>query len=850
MSENNQSNSNQSTAMNPAPGKPGSKPTWSPGAKSGVGTALSNGSRLWFTLGAGIVNEIYHPRIDHAAVGDMEFLISGPNGFFSEEKRDTSSNITCLTKGVPAYRVENRCVHGKYWLAKEVIVDPDRDVLLQRVRFTPLQGDANSFRLYALLSPRLGNQGADNTGWVGSYRGWPMLFAQHDTHCLAMASSAPWTNLSVGFVGISDAWQDVHKNGQMTWIYERAEHGHIALAGGIDLQRCGGEFVLAISLDESSAAAALNARLSLRDSFDAVKDRYVGQWTQWQSTLEPLEPVNQSEREPMASIRRSRPDRSRPRVNGEGAPAEGGIYRTSTMALRVHRSMQFAGAGIASLAIPWGEARGDDEAGYHLTWPRDLVEEAFGFLAAGEHTEAKAALAYLAATQKSGDKEGGWPQNMWLDGKAHARGVQLDEAALPILLLDLAERESAVSEEEARSFWPMVRKASRFLISRGPSTGQDRWENNSGLSPFTLATEIAGLLVSARMAERAGEGKTSQYLRQTADLWNDFLEEWTYVEGTGLAKRTGVRGYYVRIAPSPGINQAADAQAMREMVSPDPLALVRLGLRAADDPRILDTVKVIDAVNRVDTPAGPCWRRYNGDQYGEHDDGSPPTDQSKGRGRAWPLLTGERGHFELAAGRIDQAKRMLRAMEGFASQIGMLPEQVWDSDDLPAQALYRGRPSGSAMPLAWTHSEYIRLLRSIRDGKVFDRPADTWDRYVKNRTGSDLALWRFDHLVNSFPAGRKLRIELSSPAIVRFSIDSWKSATILATQDTGMGTHIADLPSTQIREGEELEFTFQWPQAGNRWEGQNFQLTAAKSRQPAEEQAPRPSQPAMAGAGR
>ncbi|HUB25724.1 MAG TPA: glycoside hydrolase family 15 protein, partial [Tepidisphaeraceae bacterium] len=833
MGANNQSDSNQSKAIHWAPGRPGSKPTWSPAAKSGVGTALSSGSRLWFTLGRGIINEIYHPRIDHAAVGDMEFLVSGPGGFFSEEKRDTSSNTICLTKGVPAYRLENRCVQGKYWLAKEIIVDPDRDVLLQRVRFTPLQGEANSLRLFSLLSPRLGNQGADNTGWVGSYRGRPMLMAQHDSHCLAIASSTPWSNRSVGFVGVSDAWQDVRTHGQMMWSYDRAEHGHIALAGEIDLQRCGGEFVLAISLDQTPAAAALNASLSLRNSFDAIRDRYIAQWTKWQSTLEPLEPANQSEGDQSASIRHSRPDQSRPRVGGEGAPAPGGLYRASTMALRVHRSIHIAGAGIASLAIPWGETRGDDEAGYHLVWPRDLVEEAFGFLAAGEHNEAQAAVAYLAATQKSGEKEGGWPQNMWLDGQSHSPGVQLDEAALPVLLLDQAERESVLSEEQARAYWPMVRRAARFLISRGPSTGQDRWENKSGLSPFTLATEIAALLVGARMAERIGEGKTSQYLRQTADLWNDFLEEWTYVEGTGLANRIGVPGYYVRIAPSPGINQAGDVQS-KETVSPDALALVRFGLRAADDPRIANTVKVIDAVNCIETPAGPCWHRYNGDQYGEHDDGKPPADQDKGHGRAWPLLTGERGHFELAAGNIEQARRMLRTMEGFASQIGLLPEQIWDGDDLPARGLYLGRPTGSAMPLAWTHSEYIRLLRSIRDGKVFDRPDDTWDRYVKNRTGSDLALWRFDHRANSFPAGRKLRIELLLPAMVRFSTTRWKSASNLTTQDTGMGTHIVDLPSAQLGVGDEVDFTFQWPLAGNRWEEQNYRVAAVKSRQPSQ----------------
>jgi glucoamylase len=265
---------------------------------------------------------------------------------------------------------------------------------------------------------------------------------------------------------------------------------------------------------------------------------------------------------------------------------------------------------------------------------------------------------------------------------------------------------------------------------------------------------------------------------------------------------------------------------VRDVVSPDALALVRFGLRAADDPRILNTVKVIDAMTRLDLPAGPCWRRYNGDYYGEYGDGAPfgGDDDKTGIGRPWPLLTGERGHYEIAAGHSGTAKQLLEAMGNFASQTGLLPEQVWDHDDIPDHALFRGRPSGSAMPLAWTHAEYIRLIRSIRDGKLFDQPPDTRQRYVEKQSKSDLCLWRFDHQCESIFAGRKLRIEVMAPGVIHFSTDNWKTAQDMPTRDTGLGFHLADLPVQQLQPGDKLRFTFRWPEAGNRWEGANFDL--------------------------
>src|SRR5438034_10464444 len=267
----------------------------------------------------------------------------------------------------------------------------------------------------------------------------------------------------------------------------------------------------------------------------------------------------------------------------------------------------------------------------------------------------------------------------------------------------------------------MIQRGAGYLVRNGPVTQQDRWEEDGGYSPFTLAAEIAGLLAAADFAEEKGDYGLASYLRETADTWNEAIERWTYVTGTKLAKRVGVNGYYVRIAPANPSDIELPSSAFvslrnrplgqevvpgEQLVSVDALALVRYGLRSAKDPRILDTVKVIDSILRRETRTGPVWHRYNSDGYGEHDDGSPF--DGTGVGRAWPLLTGERAHYELAAGRREVAEKLLANLEAFANASGFIPEQVWDAADVPEHELFLGRATGSAMPLVWAHGEYIK----------------------------------------------------------------------------------------------------------------------------------------------
>ena len=249
-----------------------------------MGTALSNKSRVWFTLSHGIFNEIYYPRIDQACVRDMGLIVTDGADFFSEEKRDAGHKVEWLADGVPAFRLVNTCRDGRYRIEKQIVTDPHRDTVLQQVQFIAQQGALSDYHLHVLLAPHLGNQGGGNTAWVGEFEGTPLLFAQRNGNALALACSAPWSKRSVGYVGSSDGWQDLKAHKQMTWEYTRAENGNVALTAEIDLSKSQGHFVLALGFGNNPEEAARNAIASLRDGFDKAKHDYIAGWQEWMKT--------------------------------------------------------------------------------------------------------------------------------------------------------------------------------------------------------------------------------------------------------------------------------------------------------------------------------------------------------------------------------------------------------------------------------------------------------------------------------------------------------------------------------------------------------------------------------------
>lgn len=788
-----------------APGAPGISARWTSSAKSGIGKSINPASDVIFTISHGILNEVYYPREDIACIRDMELFVTDGDSFFAEEKRDTVHDTQWLKPGVPAFKIINTCKYKKFTIIKEIICDPLRHTVLQKVKFTPLQKkDKTKYHVYVLLAPHINNCGAGNTGWLGDYKGVPMLFAKRDGIALALACSSVFLNRSVGYVGTSDGYSDLLEHKKMDWCFERVENGNIALTAEIDVSESN-EFILALSFGTKAGEAGHHARASLLDGFEITKKRYVEEWELFQKGLKNV---------------------------GLGKKGVDKNLRISASVLKLHQSKVFPGAVVASLSIPWGYIKGDDDiGGYHLVWPRDLVESSGGFLALNAEQEMYKVLNYLLSTQ---EKDGKWSQNMWLDGSPNWNGLQMDEVALPISVVDQYHCTFTIEASKLSRYWPLIKKAISVLLTHGPSTQQDRWEEEAGLSAFTLAAEITALLGAASLADANKEPAIAKYCRETADYWNEQIENWTYVTDTPLAQETGVEGYYLRInpyhLPAQEVrddfiyikNRSREKGKMHlyELVSVDALALVRFGLRNANDPKILNTIKVIDEKLKVDTPFGPCWHRYTNDGYGEDTNGDAYSNSQNGIGRAWPLLTGERGHYEIAAGNIEKARELLKTMEGFSNN-GLIPEQVWDTEDIPEKRLFKGKYTGSAMPLTWAHAEYIKLYASIKQKRIFDMSLQTEKRYLKDKTTSPYTVWRFGWNCNSISKNKILRIEVMAEATVRLTMDNWQSFSDIETQDTGVGVHYADIHLND--KADKLIFTFFWKKA-NHWEEKEFTI--------------------------
>jgi glucoamylase len=786
-------------------GAPGMDPRWSHGNKAGVGTSYSQDSRVWFTLFRGVVTEVYYPLIDHPQTRDMQFLIADGQGLFHEERRHLVSQISRLSENALGYRIVNKDPGGRYTLHKEVIAAPHLPCVLQQSRLEVTDPAAPPLSLYLLAAPHLDVGGAGNNAYVVEVPGRTFLAAERNGVALALGATVPFRRASVGYVGRSDGWTDLNAHQHMEFEFDRAVDGNVALTGELDVG-AGQDFTVALAFGRGLPHAIATLLQALGVPYEEHRRRFQLQW----------------DRIPGG-----------PGDLGASAGDAGNLLHASYSVLLAHEDKTFPGAFIASLSIPWGHAKGDsDRGGYHLVWTRDLVHTALGLLAAGDLESPRRTLLYLAASQQP---DGGFPQNFWLDGTAYWQGVQLDEVAFPIVLAARLEERGALGLFDP---YPMILGAAQFLVDRGPATEQERWEEVGGFSPSTLAISIAALVAAGRIARTRNDPITAGFLEGHADFLESHLEAWTVTDHGTLVP--GIRRHYVRILPSdpsgprppdgvdgalvPIANQVAGARTeypAQEIVDPGFLELVRYGVRGADEPLIVNSLKVIDSVLKVDTPYGPAWHRYNHDGYGDPGDGTPFTDA--GVGRAWPLLTGERGHYELARG--GDPKPYLRAMEQFANATGMLPEQVWDLPDRPAFHLRLGRPTEAAMPLAWAHSEYLELLRSVRDGRVFDRLPAVAERYdPARRAGRPVReIWQWNYQPTHLPADRPLRVQSRSPFRLHWSIDGWATLHDSDSQATAVGIHYVDLPD-RGPPGGALVFTFWWSGRAE-WEGRDYSVT-------------------------
>jgi len=778
-----------------APGGPGIRPTWTSSAKDMVGCGLGQ-ARLWFTLGFGIVNEVYYPRVDIPQIRDLGFIVAGPGGFWSEVKRNENYTLRLLAPGVPAVEVTHQ--HPRYTLRLRVTPDPRREVLLIECR---LDGDGE-LGLYVLAAPHLGATGYGNTASVACYRGRRVLWAEQGPFGMALASADEhqadaFGRASAGYVGSSDGWQDFARNGGMTWQYQMAGPGNVALMGELPRRA-----ILALGFGSSAEAAATLAISSLIQPFDNVLSQQIADWDSWQARCA---------------------ERSATTLDLPQAISDQVVV--SSIVLRAHLDKTYPGAMVASLSVPWGDT-GDERGGYHLVWPRDLVQSATALLAFGAEQEARDTLRYLIATQ---NEDGHWNQNQWLGGAPYWQGIQLDETAMPVLLAaELEERDALRSIAVA----DMVRRALGYIARTGPSTQQDRWEENAGLNAFTLGTTIAALVAGAALLP----APECDWALALGEFWNAQIETWLTVHDTELARQYGVPGYYVRVAPPEILSQADASHAVvpirnridssglpgDQQIGTEFLFLVRCGLRSPDDPLILGSLTLADALLRSDTPNGPVWHRYRGDGYGEQADGRAY--DGTGIGRGWPLLTGERGHYELSAGR--DPLPYLEAMAAMASSGGMIPEQVWDSDPIPTRRLFPGEATGSAMPLAWAHAEFVKLLVSRQIGYPFGRPRGVWQRYHGQRPLAQYAFWWPHAPIGAMSAGAQLAVALPEPSIVHWGRDGWNEIADAPTSDSGLGFHVAVLETAALPAGSRIDFTWRRHDTGE-WSGQHASLRVA-----------------------
>ena len=389
---------------------------------------------------------------------------------------------------------------------------------------------------------------------------------------------------------------------------------------------------------------------------------------------------------------------------------------------------------------------------------------------------------------------------------------------------------------------PFVVRAAAFLVRYAPITQQERWEETPGYSPSTLAAVIAGLICAADIARTNQSNELASFLETYADWIESHLDEWTTT--TEGVLHPDIKHHYMRIRPpapgEPFYNEQAGPDIIRisnrgpgeqfdfearQIIDAGFLELVRYGVRRADDPLIIDSLKVVDHILKIETPFGTCWRRYNHDGYGQKKDGGPY--DGWGQGRAWPLLTGERGHYELAAG--NDCTPHIAAIERFRSIGGMLPEQIWDQADIPSAHLFLGRSAGAAQPLVWAHSEYLKLLRSTVDGRVYERISIVEQRYAvppdKRTFKNHVEIFKLRRPLKDIAYGHTLRILNIDRFRVVYSLDNWATVLNQDSRSVGYSGYFADIPITGPNTGT-IVFTLCWCNEGQpeHWLGKNIEV--------------------------
>ena len=700
-----------------APGAPGQVPaTWAEADKDGYGTSTTTGSKVWYTLDDGALTDVYYPDLGTPSVRDLQFIVSDGETFAERESDSTTHEIQLVDEKALVYRQINTDISGKYRLTKTYVTDPARSSVLVDVTFESLTGQP--YQLYALYDPSLDNGGDDDAATRSGAR----LLASDGGVASALVAAPEFGRTSNGYKGTSDGWADLKDDYTMDWNYRSASKGNVVQTGRTSLTGLPGSqhLTLGLGFGATTSGASSGTQGSLGTGFSTVLASYQDGWHQYLESLDGTP------------------------ASANASPQLQTTYDVSVMTLAAHEDKTYRGAYIASPSMPWVWGSGLDNRGpdstsgaYHLVWSRDLYQIATALLAAGDRAGAERALTYLFEVQQLPD--GSFPQNSEVDGARHWENLQLDEVALPLVLAWQLGRTGGATYRDH------IKPAADFVVANGPATPQERWENQGGYSPATIASEIAGLVCAADIARDNGDQTSAGRYLRTADNWQKNVERWTLTTNGPLAEHP----YYLRITkdgrPNSGTTYSVgdsgpSAVDQRAVVDTSYLELVRLGVKPANDPYIVQSLDVVDDELGSTTPNGTFWHRYNFDGYGEQPDGSPwdigfppcgvstCTEPQATIGRIWPIFAGERGEYELAAG--GSAAGRLESMAEAGSPGYMLPEQVWDENPPSGSGFPPGEGTLSATPLAWSHAQYVRLAWSIDAGHPVEQPSIVADRYA------------------------------------------------------------------------------------------------------------------------
>ncbi len=720
-------------ASGTAPNGPGASSTWTPSNDTIIGTAANSSSDVWFTGYNGIVGEVYYPTADTPNTTDLQFLV-GDSGhsWVDEEKVDTTSTTTLYDPHSLAWTVTNTAKNGKYKIVKTIYTDPTRNSLIQQVTFTALSGTLSNYLLYALYNPTMHNAGNNNSSSTQMYNGTTMLVTTDasNNYASALGASIPYqaNMIGSGFVGQNDGWTDLKGTTNcgsstcpdytMNDTYSGANNGNTAQTGLLDLSNGGAvntqtantltfNLVLSFGQTNGSTSATRSAEQTLAGTLadnSAMLSTYVSQWNTFDNGLKAPPAVGSTQ-----AIQQARQQE----------------YYLSANVLKAAQDKQ-TGAFIAGLGTPWGDSTGDGNGGYHLVWERDMYEFASALIVAGDTADPIRAVHWAFNTQQQSD--GHFPQNSFVNGTPYWNGIQMDEQAFPIMLawkLGITDSSDYINH---------IKPAANYIVQHGPTTGQERWEENGGYSPSTIAAEIAGLVTAADIARVNGDSSSQTLFNNTADAWQSQVVNWTFTTTGPIGN-----GHYFERIDSDGnpndsntinIANGGGSYDERAIVDSGFLELVRQGVMPANSTYITQSLAAIDGTIKQTINGNDYWYRYNHDGYGETASGANYT--GAGIGRLWPILSGERGIYTIADGGSGDAA--LTAMMASTNSSGMIPEQIWNTS---APSGYTpGTPTKSMNPLNWAMGEFITLLVSASTHTIADVPSIVYNRYVGTTTSN------------------------------------------------------------------------------------------------------------------